>query len=311
MVLESPTKGESMVTLHRSARRCGGARLLAAGMLACGAVVLLPAGAAFGQDSAMNDGMMCPHAVGDVGNPATSAPPANTRPNESPLGAEPSAATQPAAPPAVARPATKAPARRAATTTPAARKATTTARSTTGAPASAPVARARRAPAPAARTSGAAAPVAQAAKRTVPAPSPRNRATARRTGPARHATTPQVTTTVIPELTRPSVASAPQLVAKTTASTGPAGVRWLALAGALMLAGLAAAVAVLRRRGDDGGMASAAGTGSLEPSLAHREAPEVDEVEVELRELLTEARAGELLGTGDREAGAPEALVTP
>jgi hypothetical protein len=289
------------VTKHRSGRRCGEARLLAAGVLACGAV-LLPAGAAFAQDNTMNDGMMCPHAVGDVSNPATSAPPINTRANESPLGAKPSAATRPAVRPAV-KPATKAPAQRAATTTPAstraARPATATARSTTGATASAAVARVQRAAAPVAQVR----PSASARPQT-------HRATPQRSAPARHAATPRVTTTVIPDVTRPSVASAPQLVARTTAAAQPADVRWLALGGALMLAGLAAAVALLRRRGDDGEAAAATGNGPLEPSLARREAPEADEVEAALRELLAEARASELLGTGDAGSGAPTPLVT-
>jgi len=157
------------VTLHRSRGTCCGreARLLTAGVLACGAV-LLPAGTAFAQDMpAMSNGMLCPHAVGDASNPATAVPPTRSTTNEAPLGARPASATQSPGRPA-SKPASKAPAERAAATTPASAPATTAARNTAGAGAAAPAVHKQRAVVPVAQPQRVAVPVAQSQRATAP-----------------------------------------------------------------------------------------------------------------------------------------------
>ena len=278
------------VTLHRSTgRRCRGeARLLAAGVLACGAV-LLPASTALANHMSMPDGTMCPHAAGDPGAAAMEGPAAPTRTaSEAPLGttAKP-AVTQPAGRPA-AKPASKAPAQRAAATTPASAPATTVAQSTAGAGAAAPAAQQQRAVAPVGPS------------RTA-TPRPQRRATPTHSAPARRVSTPTATTTVIPDATRPSAGSARQ-VASTATAAEPANVPWPAIGlGVLMLAALAAAIVVLRRRGSGGAAVTATANGPLEPSLLRPEPTELDEVDLALREMLSEARASELLGNGDRD----------
>lgn len=266
------------------------ARVLATGVLACGAV-LLPVNAAFGNHMQMADGTMCPHAAtGNMDNPATSAAPSRAA-SERPLGSTTPAATPRATPrPAVKPTVSQAPVQRAATTQPAqtraAQPATTTAKATATAKASAPVARAQRVSAPVAQPKRVAAPVA--------------RTTPKRTSSARQATAPKVTATVIPDVTRPSAKSAPQLVAKTTGAK-PADATWIALGGLLTLLACAATVAVLRRRGSGGEEAVTADELSpLAPST------QVDEVEIALREMLAEARAAELLGQGGRAAEASD-----
>lgn len=276
------------------------ARGLATGVMACGAV-LLPVNAAFGNHMQMADGTMCPHAAtGNIESPATSAAPSRSA-SERPLGSTPSAATPRATPRPAAKPTvSQTPVQRAATTQPAqtraAQPATATVKATATAKASAPVARTQRVSAPVAQPKRVAAPVAKA----TPARSS-ERTTAKRTS---QATTPKVTTTVIPDVTRPSAKSAPQLVAKTTGAK-PADATWIALGGLLTLLACAATVAVLRRRGDGGEEAVAADELSpLEPST------QVDEVEIALREMLAEARAAELLGQGGGAAEAADHDLT-
>jgi hypothetical protein len=110
---------------------------------------------------------------------------------------------------------------------------------------------------------------------------------------------------VIPEVTRPSAGAVPKL---TTAPAGalPAGVLWVAIGGGLvlLLIASAAAIAVLRRRGGGGAVVTAAVPGPLEPSLLPLERTEIDEVEIALREMLSEARAKELLGQVDVDSDA-------
>jgi hypothetical protein len=298
------------VTKHRSGRRCGTeARFLAAGVLACGAV-LLPAGAAFGSHMPMPDGTMCPHAAGNLENPATSDPPSRTSASEAPLGAASSTATRsaprPAARPAPA-PAAKAPVQRAVTRAPASTRAaapaTTAAKRTAAAPAvraqraAAPVAQVRRAVAPVAQPRRATAPVAKQSKKAAARPS---QATAsKRTAPTPSASTPKVSPALAPEFTLPSAADAPQLVAQPTGAA-PAEAKWtVGIGGLLVLIVSAVAVAVLRRRGSGGDTTLVAREhGPIEPTTT------VDEFEVALQEMLAEARAEELLGTGGREADA-------
>jgi len=275
------------------------ARVLATGVMACGAV-LLPVNAAFGNHMQMADGTMCPHAAtGDIDNPATSAPPSRSA-SERPLGSTPRATTPRATPrPAVKPTVSQAPVQRAATTQPAqtraAQPATSTVKATATAKASTRVARAQRVSAPVAQPKRVAAPVAK----STPARSA-ERTTPTRTSQARQATT----TTVIPDVTRPSAKSAPQLVAKTTGAK-PADATWIALGGLLTLLACAATVAVLRRRGTGGEEAVTADELSpLEPST------QVDEVEIALREMLAEARAAELLGQGGGAAEAADHDLT-
>jgi hypothetical protein len=246
---------------------------------------------------AMKDGMMCPHAVGDASNPATAAPPTRSAPNEAPLGAKPSSVvTQPSPGRAATKPASQAPAERASATQPASTPATTTANSTAGAGTAVRVLQQQRAVAPVAQPQPSVTPVARPQHATTP------RAHVRATpkqAVARHVSAPAQTTTVIPEVTRPSAGNAPEV---TTIATGtqPADTTWLAIGGALMLIAFAATVMVLRRRGSGGAVVTAVADGPLESSLLQLERTEFDEVEVALRELLSEARAKELLG-GDGE----------
>jgi hypothetical protein len=282
--------------VHRGARKRSGwkVRLLTAGVLLCG-VVLLPASSAFAQEEmpAMKDGMLCPHAVGDASNPATAAPPTRSAPNETPLGAKPSSlVTHPSPGRAATTPATKAPAERASATQPAATPATTTARTTAAAGAAVQAVQPQRAVAPVAQPS--------ARPQHVTTPRAHVRTTTKHSPAARHSSAPAQTTTVIPEVTRPSAGTAPQL---TTTATGtqPADTTWLAIGGVLMLMAFAAAVVVLRRCGGGDATVTAVGDGPLEPRT------EIDEVEVALRELLSEARAKELLGSAESDVDATDA----
>ncbi|MEA2255867.1 MAG: hypothetical protein QOG35_1912 [Solirubrobacteraceae bacterium] len=297
--------------LLRSARRRRGreARFLTAGVLVCGAV-LLPATSAFAEDMpAMKDGMMCPHAVGDASNPATTAPPTRSAPNEAPLGAKPASVVTPPSPGrAATKPGSQAPAERAAATQPASAPATTTAKSTAGAGAAVRATQPQRATAPVPQPQRAATPVAQRPAVAAPAAAPShtaasgpNRSTSpKHSAPARHVSPPAATPPVIPEVTRPSAGTAPKL---TTAPAGalPAGVLWVAIGGGLvlLLIASAAALAVLRRRRGGGAALTAAVPEPLEPSLLPLERTEIDEVEIALREMLSEARAKELLGQVD------------
>jgi hypothetical protein len=269
--------------------------------LACGAV-LLPAASAFAEDMpAMKDGMMCPHAVGDMTNPATAAPPMRSAPNEAPLGAKPAAVvTQPSPGRAATKPASKAPGEGASATTPA----TTTATSKAGAGAAVRATQPQRAVTPVAAPQRAVTPAAP--RPVVVASTPKAKAPAHRTAapkhsaPARPASSP-----VIPEVTRPSGGNAPQVPTAATATQQP-GLGWVAIGGALMmLIAFAGAIRVLRRRGSGGAVVTAAANGPLEPSLLRLERAGFDEVEIALREMLSEARASELLNAesdSDREA---------
>lgn len=292
--------------LHRGARRrCGReARLLTAGVLACGAV-LLPAASAFAEDMpAMKDGMMCPHAVGDASNPATMAPPTRSAPNETPLGAKPaSVVTQPSPGRAATQSGPKAPAERAAATQPASAPAITTAKSTAGAGAVARATQPQRATAPVVQPQRTVTPVAQRPAVAAPASQPSRsaasgpdrRATPKHSAPARHVSAPAATPPVIPEVTRPSAGTAPQLTSTPTGAQ-PAAVTWLAIGGGLLvLMASAAAIAVLRRRGSGGVVVTAAVHGPLEPTLLRLGRAEFDGVEIALREILSEARASELI----------------
>ena len=288
------------VTVHRGAgrRRVRERRLLAAGVLACGAV-LLPAGAASAQEM-MADGMMCPHAVGDMTNPATAPPPARTATNEAPLAARPAAVTAPA--PAATKPAGQAPSQRAASSTGASTPATATAKSTTSAGAGAPVVRTQ----PVAQPRRAAVPVSQPQRTTTPVarPSARpetQRATPKRTSPVRRVVAPKVITTVIPEVTRPSAGKAPQATAAQAVEESPGSGLPVAIGGLLLLSALAVAVAIMRRRHSGGEAIAIAPDEPLEPSLHRLETDEVDEFDIALREWVIEARARELLGGGPDE----------
>lgn len=308
-VLQAPTKGEAMtVTLDRGGgRRCGlQARLLTLGVLACGAV-LLPATGAVAQDMPdMKDGMLCPHALGDASNPATAAPPSRTSPNEAPLAAKPASVTQASPARPATKPASKAPAQRAAARTPASAPATTTAKSQAGAGAAARAVRQKQAVV--AQPQRAVTTVVQPQRHVNQRP---RRTTPKHTAPARRASTPTVTTTVIPEVTRPSAGSAPRATATAT-GTPSADITWLAIGGALIFGAFAVAIIVLRRRGSSGPAVAAATTGPLEPSVLRHRPPEVDEVELALREMLAEARAWELLDNGERgEAADREVSIAP
>lgn len=289
-------------TLHAGRRRGREARLLTAGVLACGAV-LLPAASAMAEDMpAMKDGMMCPHAVGDLSNPATTAPPTRSAPNEAPLAARPSSVvTQPSPGRAATRPASKPSAQRAGATRPA----TTTANAKAGAGAVVKVTQPQRAVTPVAQPQRAVSPVAQ--RPTVqaaskPAASSPARAQPKHSAAAR-VQTPRVGTTVIPEVTRPSAGNAPRITS--ISADTPNIVGWLALGGVLVL--VASAALVLRRRGSAGAAVIATTNDPLEP-VVWAETATFDEVEVALQELLAEARARELLV--DADAGeAPEPVV--
>ena len=278
----------------RSVRGVGGrrgreARLLTAGVLVCGAV-LLPAATAAAEDTPQTNGMLCPHAIGDPSNPATAAPPSRTAPNEAPLGAKPASVT------------TSSPARPAST--PASAPATTTAKSQAGAGTAATSL--RKQPAVVAAPQRAAAPAAAPQRVVTPVSQPRHatprpqRMTPKHNPAVRRVSTPAAAPTVIPDVTRPSAASAPQAT-PTATGTVPADVTWLAIGGALMLAACAAAIVARRRRGSSGAAVVAPTTDPLEP---RREQVELDEVDIALRELLAEARARELLGSRERD-GAP------
>jgi hypothetical protein len=268
--------------------------------LACGAV-LLPATAAFAEDMpAMQNGMLCPHAIGDASNPATAVPPARTSTNEAPLGAKPASVTQSSPARPATKPASKAPAERAAATTPASVPAHTAAKSQAGAGATAPAVQKQRVVV--AQPQRVVTPVAQPRHVTQ---RPQRAATPKHTAPVRRVSTPAVMPTVIPEVTRPSAGSAPQATSTAT-GTAPADVTWLAIGGALMLGAFAAAVVVLRRRGSSGPAVTVVTTGPLEPSLLPCGPAEVDEVDVALREMLSEARAWELLGNGERDEAADQ-----
>jgi hypothetical protein len=283
-------------TVHRGARKRSGreVRLLTAGVLVFGAV-LLPASSAFAQEEmpAMKDGMLCPHAVGDASNPATAAPPMRSAPNETPLGAKPSSVvTQPSSGRAATKPATKAPAERASSTQPATTHATTTVKTTASAGAAVQAVQPQRAVAPVAQPS--------ARPQHIATPRAHVRTSTKHSPVADRSGAPAQTTTVMPEVTRPSAGTAPQL---TTTATGtqPADTTWLAIGGALMLMAFAAAVLVLRRRGGGDATVMAVADSPLEPRT------EIDEVEVALRELLSEARAKELLGAAEGDVDATDA----
>ncbi|HEY0344817.1 MAG TPA: hypothetical protein VGC59_09230 [Solirubrobacteraceae bacterium] len=277
--------------------------------------MLLPATAASAEDMpAMQNGMLCPHAMGDPSNPATAVPPARTSTNEAPLGAKPASVTQSSPARPATKPASKAPAEQAAARTPASAPATTTAKSQAGVGATAPAVQTQRVVV--AQPQHAVTPAAQPQRVVTPVAQPRHasprphRAAPKHTPAVRRVSTPAVTPTVIPEVTRPSAGSVPQATSTATGSA-PAEVAWLAIGGALMLAGCAAAIVARRRRGSSGAAVIEATPGPLEPSLLRREQVEVDEVEVALREMLAEARAWELLGNGEHgEAADREVSVT-
>jgi hypothetical protein len=284
-------------TLHRSAgRRCGrGARVLTAGVLACGAV-LLPTATASADHMVDMNGMMCPHAIGDPTNPATAAPPTRSAPNEAPLGAKPSSVvTQPSAGQAATKPASNPSAQRASATQPA----STTANAKAGAGAvvnatqpqraATPVAQPQRAATPVAQPQHIAAPVGQ--RTTVKAAS---KPASKQSAPARHAQAPRLST-VIPEVTRPSAGSAPQ-VTSAPAGTEQGSTGWLAIGGLLALIASAALVVVLvlRRRGNGDAAVAAITDAPLEPAM-RAEPAMFDEVEVALQEMIAEARAHALL----------------
>ena len=290
-------------TRHRGAptRRGRERRLLAAGVLACSAV-LLPVGTASAQEMAgtMADGMMCPHAVGDISNPATAAPPTRSAPNEAPLAAKPAAVSAPARPAA-----SQAPARPAASTTGASQPAVAQAKSTAGAGAAAPVASTRPASVPAPQPQRATVPVAQPQRTPAPVARPAvapdtERATPKRTAPARTVVAPKVTTTVIPDVTRPSAGNAPQAAAAQAVEESPGIGRPIVLGGLLLLSAFVVAVVIMRRRRSGGEAIAMTPDEPLEPALLRPEADEVDEFEVALREWVSEARARELLG-GDQD----------
>jgi hypothetical protein len=290
-------------TLPRGVGRRRGreARLLTAGVLVCGAV-LLPAASAFAEDMpAMKDGMMCPHAVGDASNPATAAPPTRNAPNEAPLGAKPSSVvvTKPAAGQASA-PASKAPAERATSTQPAGAGAGTTARS--GASAGAVAVRTQPALTPVAQRAAVSAPVARPS--TTPAPRAHARTQVTRSAPAARVVAPRVVTTVIPEVTRPSAGNAPQIAAA-PATSSRTGVAWQAIGAALVLLAIAATAFVARRRRGSGGAPIAAiADGPQGPS-----AMTFDEVEFALRDLLARSRGRDLLVDAEGDADAATAPV--
>jgi|GEM_PF-5586573 len=280
-----------MVTLQRGRSRVGGARLLSAGVLACG-VVLLPASSAFAQDMpAMKDGMMCPHAVGDASNPATAAPPTRSAPNEAPLGAKPVSVVTSPAPGSASRPATKPVAQRASAGESASTPAATSVRSTTAPPATVRVVQPQRAVAPVARPQQASAPVVRRAVRAAP----KHRVTPTHLTTARPVSTAAVTSPVIPDVTRPSAGHAPVLVA-TDAGRDVTVSMWLAIGGAALMLAFAAAFVLHRRRGLGGALAPVKADGPLEPSVLPVAAIAFDEVEIALHEMIAEARARELYG---------------
>lgn len=310
----APTKGDHMTqSLHRDARRHRGreARLVTAGVLAFGAV-LLPTASAFAEDTPpMTNGMLCPHALGDASNPATTAPPTRSAPNEAPLGAKPAAAGPTSSPGrAGTTPASKAPAERAAPSRPASTSTTTHANAGAGAVVRATQPQRALTAVPQPQTQRAATPIAQRRAVVAPSAKPRQRSPARaakakHATAARHAQAPRVMTTVIPDVTQPSSGGAPQ-VTSTPAGTQPGVVGWPAIAGMLGLIACAALALVRWRRGR-GAALGAVASGPFEP-VSRPEPTVADEVEIELQELLAEARASELLGNG--EAGEAVRPVT-
>jgi hypothetical protein len=280
----------------RSRRR---RRTCAIALVTAGAV-LLPAGAALADHMPGMNGTMCPHAAGEGPDSLAAAGPneptaPERAPNSAPLApADQPASTAPASKPASPKPVAQAPKPVTQVTKPATqvvtqpathvqtqRPATTTAQTrvvakgAVRAVAATTVAEPSRAAQPRARRAGASVRTAE-------------RSFVRRFNGLE------------PRMARGSSLPAEQPVAGLRADpASPGGVVFMALLSVLALVGLVAVgVMAKRRHGDEGAEAHTAGPRPPAPSLADAV------IEAELHEIISEARARELLGHGEAAAEA-------